>query len=428
MIVFYIVQVNTPFLLCLVDIDKLRAFFNNLTNEVIQSNYSYLVIRRYGHAFLPWYTSAYSFITESFMRNPYYLTDIELPYLHRRFGHPSVRRLKQVLEQSGHKVDLHVLEHLTKYCEHCQKHERSPGRFSFTIKDDIEFNYNVIADILYIEGKSVLHLVDKATRFHAGRWLKDISTKHVWDQLRACWIDTYLGPPDIILADVGKQFIVREFKQYAANMGIIIKNVSVEAHHSIGLVERYHGPLRQIYNIITAKLPGIKPELALQMSFKAINNSIGPNGLVTTLLVFGAYLCMTDMDAPSPTITQRSIAMQKAMEEVGISHASHQVNDALNTQNGPSTSLIHDLPLNSRVLVFREGNFSQSRSWKGPYKLLSLQGKSAIIELSSGLTQFCSTSVKPYYDDGIGIDKNVDKDMEDISSETRYFQVPRYFT
>lgn len=35
-IIFYIVPVNTPLLLCLADIDKLGAFFNNITNEVVQ--------------------------------------------------------------------------------------------------------------------------------------------------------------------------------------------------------------------------------------------------------------------------------------------------------------------------------------------------------------------------------------------------------
>ncbi len=143
-------------------------------------------------------------------------------------------------------------------------------------------------------------------------------------------------------------------------MGIIVKNIPIEAHHSIGMVERYHGPLRQIYSIITTELPGIKPELALQISFKALKDSVRPNGLVPTLLVFGAYPRMTDMNAPSPTITQRNIAMRKAMEEIRRSHAFRLVNDALNTRNGPSTSLIHDLPLNSLVLVFREGNAGQS--------------------------------------------------------------------
>jgi len=39
------------------------------------------------------------------------------------------------------------------------------------------------------------------------------------------------------------------------------------------------------------------------MAFKAINNSIGPNGLVPTLLVFGAYPHITNLDAPLLIVT-----------------------------------------------------------------------------------------------------------------------------
>lgn len=180
-------------------------------------------------------------------------------------------------------------------------------------------------------------------------------------------------------------------------MGIIVKNVPVKAHHSIRLVERYHGPLRCVYSIITKEIPGISPELAMQMSLKALNNFVGPNGLIPTLLVFGAYPQMVEMDASSPTITQRTIVMEKAMEEVRKSIASRQVNNALNTWNGPSTTLLHDLPLKSLVLVYRKDNASQSGSWKGPYKLLSLEGKSAVVELQSGPTRFRSIIVKLYY-------------------------------
>ena len=103
--------------------------------------------------------------------------------------------------------------------------------------------------------------------------------------------------------------MAKEFKHYAANIGIIVKNAPVEAHYSIGIVERYHRPLRQAYSIITTKIPSIKPNLALQMSFKAINDFVGPNGLVTTLLVFNAYPRMIKQDAPSPLIIQRTVAM-----------------------------------------------------------------------------------------------------------------------
>ena len=85
-------------------------------------------------------------------------------------------------------------------------------------------------------------------------------------------------------------------------MEITVRNVPVEAHHSIGQMERYHSPFRRIYTIIATEIPDIDPELALQMAFKAINDSVGPNGLMPTLLVFDAYPWMTESDAPSSTI------------------------------------------------------------------------------------------------------------------------------
>jgi len=93
----------------------------------------------------------------------------------------------------------------------------------------------------------------------------------------------------VIVYNIRKNFISREFKQYAVNIGTIIKSVPVEAYNLIGIVERYHGPLQCIYYIITSKILGINKDIALQMAFKVINDSIGPDGLIPTLLVFRAY-------------------------------------------------------------------------------------------------------------------------------------------
>jgi hypothetical protein len=133
------------------------------------------------------------------------------------------------------------------------------------------------------------------------------------------------------------------------------------------MVERYHGPLRRIYRIITTELPDISKDMALQMAFKAINDSAGPDGLIPTLLVFGAYPRMVESDAPNPTVAQRAAALTKAMDEVKKLRAKRQVADALNMRNGPKTTAIHDLPLNSPVLVWREGPTGQPGYWSGPY-------------------------------------------------------------
>jgi len=52
------------------------------------------------------------------------------------------------------------------------------------------------------------------------------------------------------------------------------------------------------------------------MALKVINDSIGPNGLIPTLLVFGAYPYIVESNAPNPTVIQRVIALKKAIEEV----------------------------------------------------------------------------------------------------------------
>jgi hypothetical protein len=85
-------------------------------------------------------------------------------------------------------------------------------------------------------------------------------------------------------------------------MAIEVKEVPVEAYNSVGKVERYYVLLRRAYEIISLELKGISEELTLQMAVKAVNDFAGPDGLVPTLLVFGAYPRMTDDSPPSPSV------------------------------------------------------------------------------------------------------------------------------
>ncbi len=179
-------------------------------------------------------------------------------------------------------------------------------------------------------------------------------------------------------------------------MSIIVKIVSIETHHSIEIMKRYHESLRQAYSIISTEISEIDFELALQMTFKVINDSIELNDLISTLLMFEAYLRMIEMNVSSSTITQRAIAMKNTMNEIRKFNVIRQMNNVLNIKNESSINLIHDLSLNFSVLVFRESN-NQSRSWKEFFKLLSIQSESAIIELSNESIKFRSTSIKSYY-------------------------------
>jgi hypothetical protein len=113
------------------------------------------LIRKWGHAWLP-------LKNEKILSNGF-LTEVELRRLHRRFGHPSVARLHKVLSAAGHDPDGKILEAITKFCHHCQMNEKRPLRFKFSLKDDYNFNAEIIADVMFVNGNvPVLHVVDTA--------------------------------------------------------------------------------------------------------------------------------------------------------------------------------------------------------------------------------------------------------------------------
>jgi hypothetical protein len=64
----------------------------------------------------------------------------------------------------------------------------------------------------------------------------------------------------------------------------------------VGIVECYYGLIRCVYSIIIAEILDISNNMALQMAFKAINDTVGLDGLVLTLLVYGAYPRITEHD------------------------------------------------------------------------------------------------------------------------------------
>ncbi len=79
-----------------------------------------------------------SLILEFIEKNSCLLIEIELRRLHRRFDHLSARRLHEILHRSEHnEIEFHAIEHLIKFCHHCQMHEKSSDRFIFSIRNEV---------------------------------------------------------------------------------------------------------------------------------------------------------------------------------------------------------------------------------------------------------------------------------------------------
>lgn len=150
--------------------------------------------------------------------NHCHLTEKELRNVHSRFSHRSVQKPNKVLKrETGNKIGKHtckLLRQIKQQCHYCQKFGAKPQRFKFTLRNDsISFKKKIYCDILKIEKVPVLHVVDESTRFQAATRLSNMTVEELCTALKACCINVYLGPPDIINRDAGTNFVARTFQE-----------------------------------------------------------------------------------------------------------------------------------------------------------------------------------------------------------------------
>jgi len=389
---FQIVNDNVPTLLCMKDMVQ-----NGLDISIQKSEISYkhrkhpLILENYFliHRWKPEDVS-YSMYTED-----------ELRKLHRSFGHPTVSAFKKVLKAARpDEMNSEVKEWIstiTAACSSCAKYGSKPRRFKITVgTDDLRFNQTVAVDIMYItQKKPVLHIVDEATHFNAACFLTKVSSEKVWKAFMNCWTRTYLGPPDHLRIDQGSQFVSAEFLSNAESDGIKILEAPIESPMTMSHVERYHGPLRVSYLKIRDSLPRNETDAdCLKMAIKAVNDTVGPEGLCPTLLVFGS-LPRPARNLPSETQIQRADAIERAMKEVRKEQAKRRVAFGLRTNGIPvgkeNSEELRKLPAGAEVLIYR----NKSKIWEGPFPFINIEGETVTVQLPSGRKIFRSTAVKP---------------------------------
>lgn len=98
--------------------------------------------------------------------------------------------------------------------------------------------------------------------------LSNITTDTVWWALRLCWVDVYLGPPDVVTDDAGKQFMARVFQANAGLLHIETKAVPIEFTNTMSLVEGHHGAVRRAFKTFKSESPDHSDDEILQLAVK----------------------------------------------------------------------------------------------------------------------------------------------------------------
>ena len=174
----------------------------------------------------------------------------QLKKLHRNFCHPSADKLFKLLKRARPDETtpetLETLKKISKCCDPCKRIQNGLTRFRVSLgRENTRFNDEVMLDIMYIDGKPILHIVDDSTHFSAARYLPNVSTKTIWATIVECWASMYTGLPNAIRFDQGSQlgnFLI----SIGTISGIQVNRSGIETHNALGIGERYH-------HIITAQ-------------------------------------------------------------------------------------------------------------------------------------------------------------------------------
>lgn len=94
---------------------------------------------------------------------------------------------------------------------------------------------------------------------------------------------------------------------------------------------------------------------------------MGPNGLISTPFVYGAYHRMIESSPPPPTVEASAKAIEKVMQESRRINSSRSIKEASISRNSPNTFPVLTLPLQSDLIMWRK----QIR-WKGSCKLIGM--------------------------------------------------------
>ena len=302
-----VIPEDIPFLIGLDILEKYSLQVLSVLNELecVREGWRTPVKRKFGLIYWEWSNEI-----------GIHFTRPQLERLHRHLLHPSTRKLYNLLRRAKPKdltaETMDTLKEIQKACETCQMY--APRQLVFRIRDTdaIRFNHKILLDVMYLNPKKsetakrrtrsstkksqnlgdqskaapVLHIVDVGTKFQAAAFLGAMDTTSIWNTFVKLWATTYTDFPESMLTDQGSVFVSKEWAYNCELAEIELRHPGTERHNSLGAGVTYHALLRRVYSKTLKDHPNISSDMSLSLAVKAINSTVGPDGLCPQLLVF----------------------------------------------------------------------------------------------------------------------------------------------
>jgi hypothetical protein len=231
-------------------------------------------------------------------------------------------------------------------------------------------------------------------KFSAARFLPGQDVTTVWTTFVRCWCAQYIGHPECLLTDQGSVFVSKDFHEKCNHADISLSHTGTASHNSLGLNEKMHAVLRNVYLKVSEDDPKVPPDDRLLAAVSALNFLPGPDGLVPVLLIFGVLPRIPEL-AEAPRLDQKRhfAAMASARAENARLVARRRVETGLHRQVPPAADFLDKITPGSQVYCYRE----RLRHWTRPHTVADVNRESVHVHLGerTGPRAFNIAQLKP---------------------------------
>lgn len=142
-------------------------------------------------------------------------TETERRRIHGHFYHPSTDKVYVVIKGAEPRTTnsgmYDSLDNLRNNCNVSQRNSAEPNRFRvFLPADECVLNHTVSMEIMSLDSRSVLKIVDRDTKCGAACFLKEETASDVRKELVNGWVYTYVGYHEFVSLDQSPQLQIRE--------------------------------------------------------------------------------------------------------------------------------------------------------------------------------------------------------------------------
>ena len=331
----------------------------------------------------------------------------ELYRLHRNLGHPDPQTFIRALKHAGVRGEIISWTKQCFRCPLCERRRRPHGHRPAHLTKQLQFNHVVGVDLFFLDDHIFLNILCWGTDLQIVETIPDKAAETVCVAFLRAWV-THYGPPHLVVADQGKEFVGEPFIGKLAELGILVHLTDVRSPWQNSRTERAGGSFKSRLETVLHEISAqdeAEYQLAVAETQIARNRYYNRAGYSPYQRAFGV---MPRLPASllSDDQLDRDLMFEAASDEVrrawevrdcaARAWMKFQDTDAIKRSLKTTTRTADMKPLNIGDVVYVWRKTNDFTGWSGPGVLVALSsnGRSAWVSLRGYLVKASREQVR----------------------------------